>query len=153
MSANSQPDAKTLARIASDLLGRNITEIAVIGTVGEGAAASVVACVVADKISAPRFQHAIEMEESYSDSLVGFDDEEPPFYGVDGPCVDLEAIALALGIDRVLCLVALAKAGELCVGRDYDGVEMTLIQAAKTQFGRVRELLGQGQPQGGRRLQ
>lgn len=153
MTATSQPDAETLARIASDLLGRDIAEIAVVGTVGDGAAAAVVACVVASKVSAPRFQHALEMEESYSDSLIGFDDDAPPFYGAAAPRVDLDAAATALGIDRVLCLVALGKGGELCVGRDYDGIDVTLIQAAKTQFERVRELLGQGQPQGGRRLQ
>ncbi len=58
MTATSQPDAETLSRIASDLLGRDIAEIAVVGTVGDGAAAAVVACVVASKVSAPGFRRS-----------------------------------------------------------------------------------------------
>ena len=155
MSATISPEAAQLAGIASTLLGCEIAEIAVVGTVdpGAGAAPSVVACVAASKVSGPRFRHALEMEETYSDSLIGFVDDEPPYYGAAGPRVDLDAAAAALGIDRVLCLVAVGKGGELCVGRNYEGVDVTLIQAAKIQFERVRELLAPGQPQGGRRLQ
>ena len=48
---------------------------------------------------------------------------------------------MEIGVDRVLCLVTLDTSGAVNVARDYDGVDVTLLEAANVQFTRFMEIL------------
>jgi hypothetical protein len=104
--------------------------------------ASVAAYITPGAAASPLFRHAIEMEGTYSDTLLSFDENAPPYYGDTELQIDLGLAARELGFDRVLCLVTLDVKGKVCVCRDYDGLEVTLLEAANVQFGRFKDILG-----------
>ena len=49
--------------------------------------------------------------------------------------------ARELGVDRVLCLVTLDCLGKVNGCRNYDGLEMNLLEAANVQFNRFTDIL------------
>lgn len=142
MTIHQQPPAShDISAALSQLAGAELQALALVCTVGEGPAASVAAYITPNAASSAMFQHAIEMEGSYSDTLLSFDDNEPPYYGSDDRQIDLCLAADRLGVDRVLCVVMLDAAGKVAVTRDYDGLEVTLLEAANIQFNRFTDLL------------
>ena len=134
-------DGGNLPSTISRLAGAPIRALALVGTVGAGPYASVIAFITPDAVGHAPFRHAIEMEGGYSAALATFDAEDPPFYGGKVVPIDLARAANEIGVDRVLCLVTLDAAGAVNVVRDYDGVEVTLLEAANVQFTRFMEIL------------
>ena len=125
--------------------------IAVVCSVGEQDTASVTAFMSPHRVSAP-FLHAIEMEREYSNTLLGFDDGNPPFYESTS-VVDLQRVAREFGVDRVLCFVALDASNKVIGGRDYDGIEVTILEAATEQLTQFQDLLQSLATTASRRLQ
>mgnify|MGYP000151932300 FL=1 len=80
------------------------------------------------------------MEGDYSDTLLSFDENPPPYYGDSDLDIDLSTAAGVIGVDRVICLVT-QVGDQVSVVRDYDGLEVTLLEATKIQFGRFVEIL------------
>lgn len=91
-------------------------------------------------------RHAIDMEISYSDSELSFDDAPPPYYGVNGLSIDFDEAASVIGVDRVLCLVIQEDNGRVNAVRDYDGLEVTMLEAVKTQLVTFRGMLPDASP-------
>lgn len=125
----------------TQLAGTEIQALALVCTVGDGPDASVAAYITPDAASSTMFRHAIEMEGAYSDTLLSFDNNEPPYYGSEDRRIDLELAADRLGVDRVLCVVMLDASGKVAVTRDYDGLEVTVLEAANIQFSRFTNIL------------
>ncbi len=119
--------------------------LALVGTVGAGPYASVIAFITPDAVGHATFATRSKMEGGYSAALATFDAEDPPFYGGKVVPIDLARAANEIGVDRVLCLVTLDAAGAVNVVRDYDGVEVTLLEAANVQFTRFMEILECGE--------
>ncbi len=142
MRSHQAPAGHDLPATLSHLVGAEVTALALVGTVGDGPMASVAAYITPGAASSPLFRHAIEMEGTYSDTLLSFDENAPPYYGDTELQIDLGLAARELGFDRVLCLVTLDVKGKVCVCRDYDGLEVTLLEAANVQFGRFKDILG-----------
>ena len=46
-----------------------------------------------------------------------------------------------LGVDKLLCMVALDTRGSISAVRDYGGLEVTQLESAQAQFDRFKELL------------
>ena len=134
-------DGGNLPSIISRLAGSPIRALALVGTVGAGPLASVIAFITPAAVGQALFRHAIEIEGGYSAALATFDAEDPPFYGGKVVPIDLSRAATEIGVDRVLCLVTLDAAGAVNVVRDYDGVEVTLLEAANIQFMRFMEIM------------
>ena len=88
----------------------------------------------------PKFLHAIEMELSYCRALVGFDEIAPPSYG-DAIDIDWGGVACQFGVARVYCVVAMSAEGVVMGYRNYDAVEMTVLQAIEQQIGRFHDML------------
>ncbi len=142
MSIHQHPPAShDISATLGQLAGTELQALALVCTVGDGPASSVAAYITPEAASSAMFRHAIEMEGSYSDTLLSFDDNEPPYYGSDDRRIDLGLAADRLGVDRVLCVVMLDTAGKVAVTRDYDGLEVTLLEAANIQFNRFTDLL------------
>lgn len=142
MRSHQAPAGHDLPATLSHLVGAEVTALALVGTVGDGPMASVAAYITPGAAASPLFRHAIEMEGTYSDTLLSFDENSPPYYGDTELQIDLGLAARELGFDRVLCLVTLDVKGKVCVCRDYDGLEVTLLEAANVQFGRFKDILG-----------
>lgn len=144
MNSFSLQDGGNLPTMISRLTGAPIRALALVGTVGAGPYASVIAFITPDAAGHANFRHAIELEGGYSDALSSFDAEDPPYYGDQANTIDLSRAANEIGVDRVLCLVTLDASGTVNVARDYDGVDVTLLEAANIQFSRFLEILDTG---------
>lgn len=141
MKTSRTPDAVSIPFIVNQLIGSEISALALVCAVGEGADSSVAAFITpGPAANSAVFSHALEMERSYSDMLLDFDHPEPPFYGRPIK-LNMRKAARSLGVDKVLCLVALDRDGVVSAVRDYDGLEVTLLEAANTQFERFKELI------------
>ena len=141
MRTHQAPAGHDIRATLSHLGGTEVTALALVGTVGDGPMASVAAYITPGAAASPLFRHAVEMEGTYSDTLLSFDNNEPPYYGSDDRRIDLGLAADRLGVDRVLCVVMLDTAGKVAVTRDYDGLEVTLLEAANIQFNRFTDIL------------
>lgn len=141
MTIHQVPTGNDLPATLSNLAGTEVTALALVCTVGDGQAASVAAYITPNAAVSPLFRHAIEMEGSYSDTLLSFDENTPPYYGGASLNLDLSNAAKEIGVDRVLCLVTLDVQGKVMVARDYDGLEVTLLEAANLQFNRFTDIL------------
>lgn len=141
MTIHQTPASHDISAAITQLAGTEIQALALVCTVGDGPAASVAAYITPDAASSTMFRHAIEMEGSYSDTLLSFDNNEPPYYGSEDRRIDLELAADRLGVDRVLCVVMLDASGKVAVTRDYDGLEVTVLEAANIQFNRFTNIL------------
>lgn len=136
------PEQVNIPSALSQLQGNEVASLAFVGLVGEGRGASVVAFITPDGVvRSTVFRHAIKMEGSYSDSLLSFHDSAQPYYRSAGAGIDLNQAAIRLGIDRILCLVTLDSTGVVSAVRDYDGLEVTLLEAAHIQLSRFTELI------------
>lgn len=140
-SVKAAPDAVSIPFMISQLVGAEVSAMALICTVGRKENASVAAFITpSGPALSMRFRHAIEMEGAYNDTLLNFDHTTPPFYG--SPInINMRKAARTLGVERVLCLVTVNLNGLVSAVRDYDGVEVTLLEAAQTQFERFKEIL------------
>lgn len=147
------PDATSIPAMVSQLAGTEVSALALVCAVGEGTHASVAAFITPGAICSASFRHAIEMEGDYSDTLLGFEDNQPPYYGASALDIDLAAAAGVIGVDRVICLVTQIGADQVNVVRDYDGLEVTMLEATKTQFERFVEILDGAGITGHRSLQ
>ena len=126
-------------QIIGSLTGQQIKAAAIVCSVGEEEETTVTAY-ISPKEASPRFSHAIDMEYAYSKTLLAFDESPPPYYG-NTRTVDLKQAAAAIGVDRVLCMVSLTGDGTVFGTRDYDGVEMTVLEAATEQLTEFKDLL------------
>ena len=127
------------ASIFSRLTGQTLEAFAVVCSVGKDESEAVTAFISPKKAST-QFLHAIEMELAYSHTLLGFDDASPPFYNAMMP-IDLARAAHEIGVDRVLCVVAMGANDTIMGTRDYGGVEVTVLEAASAQLTRFQDLL------------
>ena len=125
--------------VVARLTGQNIKAVAIVCSVGSEEMEAVTAFISPSEAS-PRFRHAIDMEYSYGKTLLAFDEVAPPFYG-NTPQIDLKCAADAIGVDRVLCVVMMTSDGLVSGIRDYDGVEVTILEAATEQLTSFQELL------------
>jgi len=141
MKSFSLQDGVNLPDMIGRLSGAAIQALALVCTVGESPYASVLAFITPGAAGHEPFRHAIEMEGDYSEALSSFDADEPPYYGAKAMPIDLDRTASEIGVDRVLCLVTLDATGAVKVARDYEGVEVTLLEATKIQFTRFMEIL------------
>lgn len=87
-----------------------------------------------------KFLHAIEMELGFCRALVGFDEIAPPNYG-NANDMDWGSLACQFGVARVYCVVAMSVEGVVMGYRNYDAVEMTVLQAIEQQIDRFHEML------------
>ena len=88
----------------------------------------------------PKFRHAVEMEQSYCRALLRFDEIAPPAYGsVAG--IDLFWLAGQLGVARVYCAVIMSVDGAVSGYRNYDEVEVTILEGIDQQISRFQEML------------
>ena len=83
--------------------------------------------------SSPKFRHALEMERAYCKTLLSFDDIAPPDYG-NSIAIDLTGLAFELGVARMYCVVTLGIDDTVSGWRDYDGVEVTVLDAVTQQL-------------------
>lgn len=127
------------AQIFTRLTGRPVQAYAVVCSVGENEAETVTAF-IAPKHASPSFLHAIEMELAYSHNLLGFEEALPPVYNA-ASAIDLRSAAMAIGVDRVLCMVAMGADDAIFGTRDYSGLEVTVLEAASEQLTRFQDLL------------
>lgn len=134
-----EPNA--IPAILSQLAGTEIAAFAVVCTVGHGIGEAVTAYLTPASTTAAAFRHAIEMEGAYTEGLLSFSDPSPPQYGGRLLNIDLVAVAGALGVDRVVCLVAQAHTGEVTARRDYHALEVTRLESAKAYLDRFVEHL------------
>lgn len=141
MRTHQPPAGHDIPATLSHLVGTEVKALALVCTVGDGPMASVAAYITPGAAASPMFRHAIEMEGTYSDTLLAFDENDPPYYGSMDLQLDLGLAARELGVDRVLCLVTLDIQGKVNVSRDYDGLEVTLLEAANVQFNRFTDIL------------
>lgn|SRR5574338_22132 len=143
-------DGANLQEMIGRLAGFEIAAMALVCVMGVGANAAVAAFITLGGARSAPFCHAIELEGAYCDGLLGFDAPSPPYYGGAPLRIDLAQTAAALAIERILCLVTLDSGGNINVARDYDGLEVTLLEAARTQFDRFGEILAGNGGQEGR---
>ena len=137
------PDSRTLPAAISQITGSEVQAMALVCAVGEGRDASVAAYLTpSTAANTPSFRHAIDIENTYSDALLTFVPSPTPHYEAVAS-VDLDRAARELGVERVLCLVAMDGKGCLTVGRNYDGLEVTLLEAANAQLNRFLELMNE----------
>lgn len=87
-----------------------------------------------------KFRHAIEMERAFSDTVLNFDEIEPPCYR-NSISIDLIQMAAELGVARVHCVVAMGIDEVVTGMRDYADVEMTVLEAVAEQLTRLHDLL------------
>lgn len=135
------PAGHDISVTLGQLAGIEPQALALVCTVGEGPSASVAAYITPCAARSLVFRHAIEMEWRYSDALLSFDDNELPYYGTGARPLDLGIAADRLGVDRVLCVVMLDTVGNVAVARDYEGLEVTLLEAAHIQLNRFTDIL------------
>jgi hypothetical protein len=153
MKPTTVPDGANIPAMVSHLVGTPVSALALVCAVGDGSHASVAAFITPGAAGSAPFRHAIEMEGAYSNTLLSFDENQPPYYGGNTTPVNLNQAANELGVDRVLCLVTLNNAGSVAVVRNYDGLEVTLLEAANLQFSRFQEILDGTVSLGHRRMQ
>lgn len=133
------PEISNPLLIISRLMGQNIKAAAVVCSNGEDEFTSVTAY-ISPKEASPRFRHAIDMECSYNHTLLAFSDIPPPYYGHEAG-LDLKHAAAAIGVDRILCVVTMSSDDMVSGMRDYEGVEVTVIEAATEQLTQFKDLL------------
>ena len=90
--------------------------------------------------SSPKFHHALEMERAYCHALLRFDDIAPPDYG-NSNAIDLARMAAELGVAQVYCVVILGIDDTANGCRDYEEVEMTILDAVTEQLSRLQDRL------------
>lgn len=147
------PDKINITEVISSMMGAEVASLAVVCSVGDGESASVAAFIAGWTAHREVFRHAIEMEGSYSDTLLSFDSNPPPYYESSAADIDLGLAASKLGVDRVLCLITLDGKGSVSALRDYDGLEVTLLEAAHMQLSRFMEFMDGENTVPARRLQ
>ncbi len=135
------PDLSSIPSMVSSLVGSEVSALAMVCTVGEGELAAVTAFVTPGTSCSTKFRHAVEMEGDYNDHLLSFEETPPPFYGISAVDVDLEEAAQVIGVDRVLCLITQVGSDQISVFRNYEDVEVTVLEAAKVQFDGLTDML------------
>ena len=93
------PDATSIPAMVSHLAGTEVSALALVCAVGEGAHASVAAFITPGAHCLASFRNAIVKEGDYSDTLLSFDDNPPPYYGESTLDIDLSTAAGVIGVD------------------------------------------------------
>ena len=135
------PDESSIAAIVSRLADLEITAFVVVYGIGQSADASVAALISPEPSDSATFRHAIEREVDYSESLLDFDEDSPPYHGENGLGIDLEAATRLLGDDLMICLITQDRDAQVSVVRDYVDLEYTQLEATKIQLQRCIEIL------------
>ena len=119
--------------------GAPVRALAIVGLNNQAGATNALAFLTPGS-STPAFAHAVTLEADYCDAVMGFEAEQAPSYG-HARDLDLRAVACAAGLEEVLCLIVMWEDGQVTALRDYDGVEVTVLEAVKIQFDRMMEIL------------
>jgi len=115
-------------------VGGRVAAVFVAGMVGPGTAQSLLSWVdlsEAGDAEVLPLLHAIELEEQYLEQVLDFDEPPKPLYGGE---LNLRALEPAFDVDRLVCLVTLREDGQVYAARNYEGVEMTQLEALHEQF-------------------
>lgn len=92
----------------------------------------------------PLFRHAIEMEQAYCDALLRFDEIAHPDYGRPVE-IYLNRLAIELDVAQVCCVVTVSVDGTVNGWRNYDRIEITVLEAIAQQICQFREWLECGE--------
>lgn len=126
----------TLALLTQD----NVGALAVVGLVeSNGQTCSLAVYSPAEDGHQSAFRNALDLELDYVDGELAFDEPAAPYYGTQELTVDLQEAASMLGFDRVVCLLIQRPDGSIRACRDYTDVEVTALEACKTQWLRLLE--------------
>ena len=148
------PESTGIPAMVSHLVGHDVAAFALVCARGLKQNASVIAFFTPEEgARSALFRHAVAMEESYSDALLGFSAVSPPDYGPGNALVDLKQAAIALRVERVLCLITLDQTGAVRGIQNYDGLEVTLLEAVNVQLSRFSQILARDHVVESRRMQ
>ncbi len=128
------PEERNYHEKIGPVVGGRVAAIFVAGMVGPGAAESLLTWVdlsEARDVEIVPLLHALELEERYLEQVLDFDEPPKPFYGGE---LNLRALEPAFDVDRLICLVTLRDDGQVYASRNYEGVEMTQLEALHEQF-------------------
>lgn len=133
--------AGSLSAAISHVVGVDLAALALVGSVGSGAGEQLAAFIMPNA-SSMAFRHAVDLEFDYTLSLMNFDGYPDTYSGQRQLDIEPDAASQAVGVDRLIYLVIQDVAGEIYVLRNYDGLEMTLLESANEQIRRFKEVLG-----------
>ena len=140
MTFNRNPQPVNLPLGLGRLFGQDLKAVALLcGEILDDDVTTVMAYLSHDEYS-PKFRHALEMERAYCHALLRFDDIAPPDYG-NFNAIDLARMATELGVAQVYCVVILGIDDTANGYRDYEGVEMTILDAVTEQLARLQNRL------------
>ena len=128
------PEERNYHKKIGPVVGSRVAAIFVAGMVGPGAAESLLTWVdlsEARDVEIVPLLHALELEERYLEQVLDFDEPPKPLYGGE---LNLRALEPAFDVDRLICLVTLREDGQVYASRNYEGVEMTQLEALHEQF-------------------
>jgi hypothetical protein len=128
------PEERNYHEQIGPAVGGRVAAIFVAGMVGPGAAESLLTWVdltEARDVEIVPLLHALELEERYLEQVLDFDEPPKPLYGGE---LNLRALEPAFDVDRLICLVTLRDDGQVYASRNYEGVEMTQLEALHEQF-------------------
>ena len=140
MNFQSNPDHSSVTQRIVSLSGLAFRAVALVCCETLDEDCQTVSAYLSPNERSPKFLHAIEMELSYCRALVGFDEIAPPNYG-NANDLDWGGLACQFGVARVYCVVAMSAEGVVRGYRNYDAVEMTVLQAIEQQIDRLHEML------------
>lgn len=128
------PEERNYRDQIGSAVGGRAAAIFVAGMVGPGAAESLLTWVdlsEARDVEIMPLLHALELEERYLEQVLDFDEPPQPRYGGE---LNLRALEPAFDLDRLICLITLRDDGQVYASRNYEGVEMTQLEALHEQF-------------------
>ena len=140
MNFQSNPDHNRITQTIVDLTGLAFKSVALVCSDMLDEVFQTVNAYLSPDERSPKFRHAIEMELSYCRALIGFDEIAPPNYGCASD-IDWARMVCQFGVAHVYCVVTMSADGVVRGYRNYDAVEMTILQAIEQQLGRIRDML------------
>ena len=132
------PDPKYITQRISGLSGQAVKSVALVSCEALDDDFHSVSAFLSRTEKSPLFRHAIEMEQAYCDALLRFDEIEPPDYGRSVE-IDLDRLAIELDVAQVFCVVTVSVDGTVNGWRNYDEVEVTVLEAIAQQLGQFHE--------------
>lgn len=143
MNLRLNPDLQHITQRISGLSGQAVKSVALVCCEALDDDFHSVSAFLSHTKKSPLFRHAIEMEQAYCDALLRFDEIEPPDYGVPVE-IDLDRLAIELDVEQVFCVVTVSVDGTVNGWRNYDEVEVTVLEAIAQQLGQFHEWLEYG---------
>ena len=140
MNFHSTPDSNAVTQRIVSLSGLAIKSVALVCCETLDEVFQTVNAYISPNEISPKFRHAVEMEQSYCRALLRFDEIPPPAYG-GATGIDLFWLAGQLGVARVYCVVVMSVDGAVSGCRNYDEVEVTVLESIDQQISRFEEML------------